>query len=464
MKYPLPVKITPAGFTTYVIPDAASKLVHACVVIRGGFYNEFSKKESGINHLFEHILCQSWRKCIQRECSQFWAERPVHRNAETMAQAVSYYITGLATETDDMLNYIVQIISNPRFDVKVVEAEKRAIMNELTITQNNPAHKLTHALFAHIVSGESGLLNKTDIQLQIDNLKRITAEDIVTYYKRFYNSNNITFFFSGKITTAQISAIMTKNFNNFKNLNPARNDTILVDPNKVILPSFKAYGDNDPKNAATNTNMNTNTNTNTNKSDFPLFILNKNAKNTEFEICIPANQSSRYDTKKMYHFTLCAEIARSELLTILRTKHKLVYGISVQHYASTGANIITISGSCQDADVLRVIHLCLQYYLDRQTHRVQDTVLAAAKGRFDLTEYRTIRTTADIMQYYESFFISFMHMNGDIAVNMLKVPFETPEQTLRHVTRASAADVMDQFRAMDVSRAVFGYIGKRRQH
>lgn len=166
----------------------------------------------------------------------------------------------------------------------------------------------------------------------------------------------------------------------------------------------------------------------------------------------------------MYHFTLCAEIARSELLTILRTKHKLVYGISVQHYASTGANIITISGSCQDADVLRVIRLCLQYYLDRQTHRVQDTVLAAAKGRFDLTEYHTIRTTADIMQYYESFFISFMHMNGDIAVNMLKVPFETPEQTLRHVTRASAADVMDQFRAMDVSRAVFGYIGKRRQH
>jgi predicted Zn-dependent peptidase len=431
MKYPLPVKITPAGFTTYVIPDAASKLVHACVVIRGGFYNEFSKKESGINHLFEHILCQSWRKCIQRECSQFWAERPVHRNAETMAQAVSYYITGLATETDDMLNYIVQIISNPRFDVKVVEAEKRAIMNELTITQNNPAHKLTHALFAHIVSGESGLLNKTDIQLQIDNLKRITAEDIVTYYKRFYNSNNITFFFSGKITTTQISAIMTKNFNNLNPVGPHHN-TILVDPNKAILSSFKAYDGDDGDNSPNNTN--------TNKPVFPLFILNKNAKNAEFEICIPANQSSRDDTKKMYHFTLCAEIARSELLTILRTKRKLVYGISVQHYASTGANIIIISGSCQDADVLRVM------------------------GRFDLTEYRTIRTTADIMQYYESFFVSFMHMNGDIAVNMLKVPFETPEQTLRHVTRASAADVMDQFRAMDVSRAVFGYIGKRRQH
>ena len=450
MKYPLPVKITPAGFTTYVIPDAASKLVHARVVIRGGFYNEFSKEESGINHLFEHILCQSWRKCIRSGCGQFWAERPVYRNADTMAQAVSYYVTGLATETDDMLNYTVQIISNPRFDVKVVEAEKRAVLNELKIAQNNPAHKLTHALFAHIASSQSGLLNKTDIRLQIDNLKRITAADIVTYYKRFYNSNNITFFFSGKITTAQISAIMTKNFNNFKNLNPARNDTILVDPNKVILPSFKPYDGDRP--------------TNTNNSDFPLFILNKNAKNTEFEICIPANQSSRDDTKKMYHFTLCAEIARSELLTILRTKHKLVYGISVQHYASTGANIIIISGSCQDADVLRVIRLCLQYYLDRQTHRVQDTVLAAAKGRFDLTEYRTIRTAADIMQYYESFFISFMHMNGDIAVNMLKVPFETPEQTLRHVTRASATDVMDQFRATDVSRAVFGYIGKRRQH
>jgi len=449
MKYPLPVKITPAGFNTYIIPDAASKLVYACVVIRGGFYNEFSKDESGINHLFEHILCQSWRKCITSECSQFWAERPVHRNATTMAQAVSYYITGLATETDDMLNYIVQIISNPRFDLKVIEAEKRAVLNELTIAQNNPTHKLTHALFAHIVSGESGLQNKTNIQLQIDNLKRISAADIVKYYKRFYNSNNITFFFSGKVTAAQISAIMTKNFNILKQVDQhhRQHDTILVDPNKAILSSFKAYGDNADA---------------TTGREFPLFILNKNAKNTEFEIFIPAKQDSR-DTKKMYQFTLCAEIARSELLTILRSKHKLVYGISVEQYASTHANIIIISGSCQDADVLRVIRLCLQYFLTRQTQRVESTVLAAAKGRFDLTEYRTIRTAADLMQYYETFFVSFLHMNGDIAVNMLKVPFETPEHTLQHISRASAADVMDQFRAMDVSRAVFGYIGKRRQ-
>ena len=450
MKYPLPVKITPAGFATYVIPDASSKLVRACVVIRGGFYNEFSKEESGINHLFEHILWQSWRKCIKSGCSQFWAERPVHRNATTTAQTVSYYITGLATETENMLNYIVQVISNPQFDLKVIEAEKRAVLNELTIAQNNPVHKLTHALFAHIVSGESGLQNKTNIQLQIDNLKRISAADIVKYYERFYNSNNLTFFFSGKVTTAQISAIMSKNFKNFNPVGQHHHDhdTILVDPNKAILPAFKAYGDNGPNN---------------NKTDFPLFILNNKAKNTEFEIFIPAKQDSR-DVRKMYQFTLCAEIARTELLTILRSKYKLVYGISVEHYASTHTNIVIISGSCQDADVLRVIHLCLQYYLDRQTHRVEYTVLAAAKGRFDLTEYSTIRTSVDIMQYYESFFASFMHMNGDIAVNMLKVPFETPEQTLHHVTRASAADVMDQFRAMDVSRAVFGYIGKRRQH
>jgi len=448
MKYPLPIKITPAGFNTYLIPDAASKMVYACVVIRGGFYNEFSKEESGINHLFEHILCQSWRKCIKSECSQFWAERPVFRNAATMAQAVSYFITGLATETDDMLNYIVQIISNPQFDLKVLEAEKRAVLNELTIAQNNPTHKLTHALFAHIVSGESGLQNKTNIQLQIDNLKRISAADIVKYYKRFYNSNNITFFFSGKVTAAQISAIMAKNFNHLNSVG-RHHDTILVDPAKAIIPSFKAYGDND--NAAATTGR-----------EFPLFILNKNAKNTEFEIFIPAKQDSRNVTK-MYQFALCAEIAQSELLTILRSKHKLVYRITLQQYASTHTNIVIISGSCQDADVLRVIRLCLQYYSDRQTHRVESTVLAAAKGRFDLAEYRTIRTAADIMQYYEAFFVSFLHMNGDIAVNMLKVPFETPEHRLQQISRASATDVMDQFRAMDVSRAVFGYIGKRRQ-
>jgi predicted Zn-dependent peptidase len=184
MKHLLPKKLTVAGFNAYAISDPSSKLIYACAVIRGGFYSEFSDNESGINHLFEHILTEAWKRCApsrtrKTNCQQYWSERPVHYNARTTPHTVAYYITGLDTERDEILNYISQIISDPQFDLKIIENEKKAVLNELTIMQNNPSHALSHAVFSHVVSKESGLRNKTNIQLQIDNLRRITPEQIV---------------------------------------------------------------------------------------------------------------------------------------------------------------------------------------------------------------------------------------------------------------------------------------------
>ena len=453
MKHLLPKKITAAGFNAYVISDPASKLVYACAVIRGGFYNEFSDNDSGINHLFEHILIEAWKRCApsrkrKTNCQQYWAERPVHHNARTTSHTVAYYITGLDTERDEILNYISQIISEPHFDLKIIENEKKAVLNELTIMQNNPAHALSHAIFSRVVSQESGLRNKTNIQLQIDNLKRITPEQIMQYHARFYNSNNVTFFFSGNVTPGQITAILSRNLGAVSRRH-SEPETALVQSDKVINPAFEPFGKNGTYK----------------RSDFPIFIKNAAAKNTEFIICIPARQDR--ETKdiilKRNHFYLCANIAQTELGELLRKKHELVYSISVQPYVSTRSNYVFLNGSCQDADVMRVITLCLQYFTTRCTQSAPKKIISAAKGRIELNEYNTIRTAADLMQFYENFFVFFLQFWGDVPVDKLMVPFEPPDKTLKYFTNATEADMMNQFKGFDISRAVYGYIGKRKQ-
>jgi secreted Zn-dependent insulinase-like peptidase len=453
MKHLLPKKITAAGFNAYVVSDPASKLVYACAVIRGGFYNEFSDNEAGINHLFEHILTEAWKRCApsrnrKMNCQQYWSERPAHYNARTTSHTVAYYITGLDTERDEILNYISQIISDPHFDLKIIENEKKAVLNELTMMQNNPVHALSHAIFSHVVSEESGLRNKTNIQLQIDNLKRITPEQIMQYHKRFYNSNNVTFFFSGNVTSGQITAVLSRNLGTMSRRHHNEPEIALVNSDKVTNPAFEPFGKNGTYK----------------RSDFPIFIKNAAAKNTEFIICIPARQDR--ETKdiilKRNHFYLCTDIAQTELGELLRKKHELVYSISVQSYVSARSNYVFLNGSCQDADVMRVITLCLQYFTTRCTQSAPDKMISAAKGRIELSEYNTIRTAADLMQFYEGFFVFFLQIWGDVPVDKLVIPFEPPEKTLKHFTNATQADIMNQFKGFDISRAVYGYIGKRK--
>jgi len=456
MKHLLPKKITAAGFNAYVISDPASKLVYACAVIRGGFYNEFSDNEAGINHLFEHILTEAWKRCAasrkrKTNCQQYWSERPAHYNARTTSHTVAYYITGLDTERDEILNYISQIISDPQFDLKTIENEKKAVLNELTIIQNNPVHALSHAIFSHVVSDESGLRNKTNIQLQIDNLKRITSEQIMQYHKRFYNSNNITFFFSGNVTPGQITTILSRNLGAISHghhNDKIAPETALVQSDKVTNPAFEPFSKN-------GTRM---------QSEFPIFIKNSLAKNTEFIICIPASQDPEIKDiiLKRNHFYLCTDIAQTELRELLRKQHELVYSISVQPYVSTRSNYVILNGSCQDADVMRVITLCLQYFTTRRTESAPNKIISAAKGRIELSEYNTIRTAADLMQFYEGFFVFFLQIWGDVPVDKLVIPFESPEKILKHFTDATGTDMMEQFKGFDISRAVYGYIGKRK--
>ena len=147
----LPVKIKAAGFNAYVISDPSSKLVYASAAVRGGNYNDLGDNKAGINHLFEHILLNAWRKCNGKSCQLFWKTRPVEYNAYTSSYSVIYYINGLKTETENIINFITQIISEPNVSASILENEKKSGF-ERTYHIAEPAHARTCAgiVLAHI--------------------------------------------------------------------------------------------------------------------------------------------------------------------------------------------------------------------------------------------------------------------------------------------------------------------------
>lgn len=461
----IPVKINAAGFNAYLISDASAKMVYVCAIIRSGFYNESpdpADHESGINHLFEHVLLNAWHKCHKKQCALFWNNRSAEYNGSTHMQYVEYHITGLDSETADMVDYITQIINNPQFDAKIIEAEKAAVLNELKIIQNNPTHKLYHALYSCVYSDRSGLRNETNIQMQIDNLKRITVADIVEYHKRYYTSENITFFFAGNITKSAVISALTRNMTRGRGRRDNRGcSAVTIDSDKVLIPSFRAIGSSSSKSRGSSSSGSSG-----NTPTLPIFIENPEAKNTTFTIILPVFQPSPPDIVGTHHFSLFEGIIGVELNLLLRTKNKLVYGVSVQAYLSTNGNMIIITGSCIDKNVMRILNMCLHYMVEHQhpQHRVPEKIIRAEKGRFAMAEYRQTRTAIQAVAYYQSFFTMYARMNGTAPLAELNVPFVSPEQMLRDIESASAVDMRKMFQMTDVSKAVYGYIGKHKQH
>ena len=464
---PLPVKINAAGFNAYVVSDPSSKMVYVCAIIRSGYYNESpdaADHESGINHLFEHVLINSWHKCNKKPCALLWNNRRVEYNASTQLQYVEYHITGLDSETADMVNYITQIIDNPRFDSKIIEAEKAAVLNELKIIQNNPVHKLTHALFSCVYSDRSGLRNQTNIQMQIDNLKHITVADIAAYHKRFYTPKNITFFFAGNITKAAVISALNRNMNMAIRKYP--DYSITIDECNYYLPAFRVDGAGKLRKQRHQQPQQQEQQQQQQQQSFPIFIENPEAKNTTFTIIIPVFQPSPTDVVHTEHFYLCAGIVGVELNSMLRTKHHLVYGVMVQAHITTSENMLLITGSCIDKNVRRIFTMCLNYIAEHQhpNHLVPEKIIYAEKGRFAIAEHSQVRTSIQLAETYKSFFMMYAKMNGSVPLAELNVPFVRPKMMLHNIETASAVDMRKMFQMMDVSKAVYGYIGKHKQY
>ena len=177
------------GYTIILVPND-TKTVHINMCIKTGSMNE-SKEDSGIHHLVEHILTESWKPCGKETCNSYWDKKGVSMNATTNLSHMNFYVNGLVEDMDEMMKYMTDIITNPFLKESTLEIEKHAVLNELLILSNNPENKLwdafNKAFFIDVYSD--------DYPLQIKNLKKMNMKRIKDFYSQI--NKEIIFVISG---------------------------------------------------------------------------------------------------------------------------------------------------------------------------------------------------------------------------------------------------------------------------
>jgi len=205
------------GYTVILVPNDRNTC-HINAYIKTGSLDE-SKHDAGIHHLVEHVLTESWEPCGKDTCNSYWDKKGVNMNATTTSSYMNFYVNGLVEDMEEMMQYMIDIITKPFLQESTLKIEKHAVLNELLTRLNNPENKLYDAFNKEFFTESYS----ADYELQIKNLKHMNMKRIRDFYNKIHNE--IIFVISGP-----------KKMPNFKETyhykNPRKN--LLSYSNKII--------------------------------------------------------------------------------------------------------------------------------------------------------------------------------------------------------------------------------------
>jgi predicted Zn-dependent peptidase len=291
------------GYRVVLIPVKIDTL-HVECAINNGFISE-NRHTTGINHLLEHVLSESWKRC-KNNCYRFMNDNGLKMNASTEMTIMKYYTSGLPVDVDIMINYIIDIMEIPIFSHKKIEREKKAVINELSAISNDPDTELIDVFNKHFYAVE-GLQYADDVDRQIKRLSSINLQKLKKVFFDHYNRFNMLFVVCGKFNEKQVLELFRH-----KLVKYAGHDK--VEPYCFSKKHDILFLKNESPKIMVG---------------FPSVV----APSSELFVLIPS----------------VVDIINTVLFEVLRTKHDLIYGIESECQNTICGTVVTIS-----ADVLQI--------------------------------------------------------------------------------------------------------------
>ena len=189
------------GYKIVLIPNRHTKIIYVQGYILSGRMNE-DDKISGISHLLEHVLTEAWKKC-EDDCAKYWGKKGIITNASTGDTTINYYVEGLHKNCKEIIEYIIQITTNPQINNSRVDREKLAVREELKREQNDPGWRIASKI-SNIFYNHKGLQNGNNLPLQISNLKKFNARNLLEFCEEIYTPKNILFVISGNFKSRNV--------------------------------------------------------------------------------------------------------------------------------------------------------------------------------------------------------------------------------------------------------------------
>ena len=192
------------GMQVIVIPDHRSPVVTHMVWYKVGAADEV-RGTSGIAHFLEHLMFKSTDKIPVGEFSKIVGRLGGQDNAFTGHDATAYFQRVAKDRLPKMMEMEADRMVNLRLDEKEVLTERDVILEERrSRIENNPS-----AVFDEQMNAALYLNHPYGVPVigWYHEIAKLSREDALTYYKRYYAPNNAILVVSGDVTQDEVKTL-----------------------------------------------------------------------------------------------------------------------------------------------------------------------------------------------------------------------------------------------------------------
>ena len=200
------------GLEIYILPNNNQKNFYITFNTRFGSINtEFKKNDektltkvpNGIAHYLEHLMFNM----ENGSAFDFFSKLGASVNAFTTYDFTCYEVFS-STYFKENLNYLLDYVQTPYFKESLVNNERGIIKEEINMFKSDPASELTYGLYRNIFVKDK---RNTLISGEVEDIKKITVDNIFDCYNTFYNPSNMFIIITGKVNPYEAMAIIEEN-------------------------------------------------------------------------------------------------------------------------------------------------------------------------------------------------------------------------------------------------------------
>ncbi|MBM3199483.1 insulinase family protein [Candidatus Woesearchaeota archaeon] len=153
-------------------------------------------KIRGLSHFLEHMLFEGTNNRSARQIANEIESIGGEINAFTDNERTSYYVVVLHKYFDRALDVISDIIQNPVFDEKIIDKERKVVLDEINLTTDDPKiHQWV--LFQKLLYKKHNC--RYPVYGTVDAVSGLKRKDFLEFYSKYYVPNNMILSIVGNI-------------------------------------------------------------------------------------------------------------------------------------------------------------------------------------------------------------------------------------------------------------------------
>lgn len=196
---------------TLIYEKKPAKSVSVAILVKAGSNYE-NKDVYGISHFIEHMLFEgTMKRKNSRDISNEIEKLGGEMNAYTTTDRTVFFVKILGKHFDAALDVLSDIMQNSVFDAKTIEKERKVILKEIDMVNDQPRFLQWIFFNKNLFSRHPA---KNPAYGSIQTVGKISRKDILSYYNKYYVPNNLIISVVGNVRSLKLK--IEESFKNFK--------------------------------------------------------------------------------------------------------------------------------------------------------------------------------------------------------------------------------------------------------